>query len=161
MASGIYEIVNTTDGKRYVGSAVNLAKREIVHFSTLRKNCHSNAHLQHAWNKYGEGAFEFRVVQECATANCIALEQKHIDYYDFDDLYNLSPTAGSLLGMKHTEAAKAKISAAQMGKQYSLGKQNFLGYTHTNRARARLSSARMGKKYKKPRIGLGLQAQLL
>ena len=59
MTSGIYEIVNTVTGKRYVGSAVNLEKRELSHFSGLRRGDHRKAHFQHSFDKYGESAFEF------------------------------------------------------------------------------------------------------
>ena len=35
--SGVYQIVNKTNGKRYVGSSVNLKKRIRLHFAELRK----------------------------------------------------------------------------------------------------------------------------
>lgn len=36
-----------------------------MHFSSLRHNNHHNYHLQHAFNHYGEKAFEFSVVEYC------------------------------------------------------------------------------------------------
>ena len=42
-----------------------------------------------------------------------------IDAHQFDQLYNISPTAGSCLGMKLTPEMKVKISASKMGRKHS------------------------------------------
>lgn len=39
LPSGIYQIINTVNGKRYIGSAVNLGKRWINHRVGLKNNC--------------------------------------------------------------------------------------------------------------------------
>jgi group I intron endonuclease len=59
----IYKIVNTANGKFYVGSTTNTQERFRTHRNRLRNNRHHAAHLQAAWNKYGEAAFVFHVVQ--------------------------------------------------------------------------------------------------
>ena len=64
MAMGIYKIINTINNKFYVGSAVNFSRRKTRHFSELRRGKHNNRHLQAAWNKYGEQAFVFVIVEE-------------------------------------------------------------------------------------------------
>ncbi len=133
MTSGIYEIVNVETGKRYVGGAVNLERRKRDHFAMLRRGDHRNAHLQHEWNKYGEGAFEFRVMLECRLADLTAREQEHIDLYDFESLYNLSSTAGSTLGMKLSDEQRAKISVA------------LVGHLKSDEHRAKLSAALTGR----------------
>lgn len=112
--SGIYEIVNLVNGKRYVGSAVNLVQRERQHFSALRTGKHHNVPLSRAWAKYGPDAFEFRVIEVCVASRLIDREQAHID--DRAD-YNCSPTAGSTLGVKFSDEARARISAARVGKR--------------------------------------------
>lgn len=111
--SGIYEIVNLENGKRYVGSSVNLKSRRREHFSSLCRGNHRNPHLQHAWDKYGEESFEFRVVLHCASEDLLREEQDRIDSYDFDELYNAVPTAGSVLGFRHSEESKAKMSLSK------------------------------------------------
>ena len=63
--SGIYKIENTVNGKVYVGQTKDLHKRKLEHFASLRTNKHHNAHLQSAFNKYGEEYFRFSVVEEC------------------------------------------------------------------------------------------------
>ena len=59
----IYKIVNTVNGKFYVGSTTNTRERFRTHRNRLRKNRHHANHLQAAWNKYGEGAFVFVVIE--------------------------------------------------------------------------------------------------
>ena len=73
--SGVYEILNTTNGKRYVGSAVNLYQRKHVHLSTLRRNCHHNRYLQRAWNKYGEECFKYSVLEYWEPKFLVTFEQ--------------------------------------------------------------------------------------
>jgi len=64
MAQGIYKIINVINNKFYIGSAVNFKRRKSRHFSELRNNKHNNFKLQAAWNKYGEQAFVFVIVEE-------------------------------------------------------------------------------------------------
>lgn len=59
----IYKIVNTINGKFYVGSTTNTRERFRTHRNKLRKNKHHCPHLQAAWNKYGEQVFVFHVVE--------------------------------------------------------------------------------------------------
>ena len=63
--SGIYEILNTINGKRYIGSAVNFNERWMNHKKMLKKGIHHSIHLQRAWNNHGGGSFEFSVLFEC------------------------------------------------------------------------------------------------
>lgn len=114
MASGIYEIVNLENGKRYIGSAKNFAVRWRAHRAKLRKGDHHNRHLQASWSKHSEAAFEFRVIEVCEVERLIEAEQRAINKGRPE--YNLSPTAGSTLGVRFTDEAKRKIGAALKGK---------------------------------------------
>lgn len=60
----IYKIINLNNGKFYVGSTNNQRERFRTHRNKLRANTHHCAHLQAAWNKYGEDAFLFKVIEE-------------------------------------------------------------------------------------------------
>ena len=62
--TGIYEIINTTTGRRYIGSSINLRCRWYSHSHMLRKGKHGNPILQSSWNKHGESAFVFRHIEE-------------------------------------------------------------------------------------------------
>lgn len=113
MKSGIYTITNVKNGRRYIGSASHFAQRFAQHRMYLKRGDHQNSYLQRAWNKYGEDAFVFEVIQEVANLeDLIATEQAWIDRYWSDGLYNRRRFAASNLGVKHTPESKAKLSAA-------------------------------------------------
>lgn len=60
----IYYIKHIETNKIYVGLTVNYIRRKNEHLFDLRHNKHHNHHLQSAWNKYGESAFELGVLRE-------------------------------------------------------------------------------------------------
>ncbi len=115
--SGVYVITNSVNGKSYVGSASRgFAKRWYRHLLDLKRNAHDNYHLQCSWNKHGESAFTFSVLEVCAPEDCIAREQHYIDTMrvtrkEFG--YNICPTAGSRLGTKLSQDQIEVIRAAQ------------------------------------------------
>lgn len=117
--SGIYRILNTVNGKVYVGSAVRLAKRWNDHRCDLNKGCHVNSKLQRAWSKYGSGAFRFETLELVADVTLlIAAEQKWIDSLNAKCAgYNIAPTAGSQLGLKHSEETRRRLSEAHTGRK--------------------------------------------
>jgi group I intron endonuclease len=130
MARGIYKIINVVNNKFYVGSAVDLKRRKTRHFSELRNNRHSNGRLQNSWNKYGEQAFVFVVVEELPDdADLLAAENVWLkEHVGKDYCYNLgvdatAPTLGMsgelspTWGYKHTDEAKAVIAAASTGRK--------------------------------------------
>ena len=141
--SGIYEILNTVNGKRYIGSAVNLTRRRREHWAELKRNDHHCKHLQFAWNKYGLAAFEFNPILICAVDNLIMYEQICIDGGHPE--YNKCRTAGSTLGVKHTAETRAKLSIARMGNT------NCVGHVLTADHRANLAKARKGRR---PALGM-------
>jgi group I intron endonuclease len=115
-AHGIYQIVNLANGKRYVGSAVNLRNRRKEHLSKLRRGIHHSAKLQNAWNKYGEASFQFEVLAIVADkSDLLAFEQRFIDNADcVVNGYNVAPKAGSTLGHKLSEETRRKMRASQL-----------------------------------------------
>jgi len=79
--SGIYCILNTVNGKFYIGSTTNLWRRYKNHFNDLSKNQHHSVYLQRAFNKYGNEAFEFHVLEVVEKEEGIYLiEQKYLDF---------------------------------------------------------------------------------
>lgn len=78
-ASGVYQIKCITNGKIYIGSAVDLLERCEHHRSSLRRGNHRNAHLQAAWIKYGEDNFEFTVLELVDPNDLLNAEQSWID----------------------------------------------------------------------------------
>lgn len=114
MAAGVYQIRNTVTGKVYVGSSVDMQSRWDQHRAGLRRGNHHSSHLQHAWKKYGEGAFEFVVIAEIENVEgLLDVEQKWIDALNAADGnhgYNECPTAGNRLGFKLSAETKKKLS---------------------------------------------------
>jgi group I intron endonuclease len=129
---GIYAIINIANGKRYVGSAVNLRKRWNTHASALKIGNHANAHLQNAWNKYGPESFQFSVIALCSVGQLLECEQAHIN--EKSD-FNICMTAGNTLGVKPSPEHRAKLVASHTGKPLSL------------ETRAKMSAAHKGNKY--------------
>ncbi|KKN23367.1 hypothetical protein LCGC14_0905660 [marine sediment metagenome] len=144
MPSGIYEIVNTINGKMYIGSAVSLSGRFRQHRFTLKNGKHGNVHLQRAWNKYGPVSFVFSVIEYVAEKDLLAREQYWIDAYGVaSEGYNICPIAGSNLGLRWSEEAKRKASIAKKGT--GCGEDNpFHGKKHTQESKDKMSRALKG-----------------
>lgn len=140
MTQGIYEIRNKLNGKVYVGSSIDIEKRWRKHHSTLRRRQHGNPHLQAAWNKYGEGAFVFAVLEVVEDGALLATEQGYLDeLFASGDCYNMGQDATApWLGRTHTDAARRKLSDAGMGNQHSKG------YKHTAETKRRMSESHKG-----------------
>lgn len=147
--SGIYKIICSCSDQVYIGSAVSLRKRWMEHKKQLRGKRHHNRYLQHAWNKYGESAFELKILVRCAPEDLIFFEQRFIDAYEWDSLYNLSPTAWSQLGYRFTEEQRKRLSESHKGQIVpdhvrELSRQRRLGKTHSKEVRKKISMARKG-----------------
>ena len=82
----IYKIINTTNGKFYVGSTTNTQERFRTHRNRLRKGRHHSKHLQAAWNKYGEKVFVFFVVEDIPQGQSLReAEDRWLRYNDYPD----------------------------------------------------------------------------
>ena len=77
--SGVYQIKCISNGKIYIGSAMDIHDRCEHHRSSLRRGDHRNAHLQAAWNKYGERSFEFETLELAEPSELLFKEQNQID----------------------------------------------------------------------------------
>lgn len=86
--SGIYCIENVTNHKTYIGSSKNIYQRLLKHFALLRHNKHQNAHLQNAWNKYGENSFRWFILELCDSKELTEKEQYCIDLFGAE--YNIT-----------------------------------------------------------------------
>src|SRR6266702_169742 len=116
--SGIYKITCTVTGKFYIGSAINLRMRQQTHWNTLTQGVHHNRHLQNAWNKYGLDAFTFEVLELVLLPEMLTAREQ----YFLDTLnpfgkrgFNISPIAGSNLGVKYSPLAIEKSRIARIG----------------------------------------------
>lgn len=103
--SGVYKIINTKNGRIYIGKASRFKERWTKHVSKLRNNGHKNKFLQNDWNKCGEKWFEFYVVEvvehpdkKTANSNRNLAEEKWIaKYYDGQkQCYNFAKKSDAL-----------------------------------------------------------------
>lgn len=119
LKSGIYKITNKLNGRIYIGSAKRFKERWQSHAYSLRNQKHNNRFLQADFNKCGEEAFVFEVLEVTdgkTKEERLFIEEGYIgQYYDKgNDCYNLCNRAISRENAKskNPEETKRKISAA-------------------------------------------------
>jgi group I intron endonuclease len=137
-APGIYGIFCLLNGKCYIGSAISLKRRWKEHRTLLRSGTHHSPSLQRAWTKYGDAAFEFKILEYVADPGMLLVQEQYwLDLkqsYDKQKGFNIRPFASSGLGTKKSDECKARIGAAHRGRK------------HTAESRAAMSAARKGMK---------------
>ena len=76
--AGTYRIINTENGRPYIGQSSGYYHRWRTHKSALRHNKHGNKQLQEDYNTYGEEAFVFEVIEElpCDTSKGVLLKKE-------------------------------------------------------------------------------------
>jgi len=105
---GIYSIINTINGKRYIGSSNDIYNRLHTHLSKLRNNTSHNRHLQNSWNKYGEDEFMYNILEFCLESEQFDKEQDYLDFINPE--YNFSKQVIVNIGRVISEEQKEKIS---------------------------------------------------
>lgn len=135
---GIYAIRNAIDGRIYVGSSTRFVSiRFKEHRKQLRANRHHSVFLQRSWNKYGEIAFTFEVIELVIDPKVLLeREQFWIDQhrsYDKRFGFNISPTAGNTAGRSFSPETRAKMAASKIGTR------------HTAETIAKMSASRTGR----------------
>lgn len=117
-AGYIYAIRNRVNGHAYIGSTKGYKARWHTHRSTLRRKTHHSFVLQRAWNKYGEDAFEFKILLVCPLELRIFYETRLMAL----ETYNVLRTpkeSGIRGGWTHSEEFKSKMSRLHKGKALS------------------------------------------
>ncbi len=72
---GIYVIKNKVTGECYVGASVNVYKRIDGHFNMLKNGGHTSKPLHHSYQKYGQEAFEWEILEVCNERERLNLEK--------------------------------------------------------------------------------------
>lgn len=127
----VYKITCVENGKFYIGSTVRKTQRWARHRRELRRNVHKNKNMQASWNKYGEAAFLFEVIEEVATdVELMQAEQRWIDQnYGHPNCFNhnkfadapwrgLSGPGTPMYGKTLSPESRAKLSAALAGDKH-------------------------------------------
>lgn len=167
--SGVYVILNKETNDCYVGRSIDMRNRWKSHLTELRSGHHHSIVMQRAWDKYGEKAFAFILVEVVeAHGNLPDREQFYMDA--LHPKYNVQLTAYDWLGMTFSDDIRAKMSATHKQmvippeqrakmiegtrKAYQenpeLGKRagdRFRGKHLPNETKAKLSAAKKGKTF--------------
>jgi hypothetical protein len=115
--TGIYMFTNIESGKKYIGSAVDLSIRFRSYYSKTHLVRYNKSYIYNVLHYHGYSAFSLSILEYIDITNLskeevrrliIEREQWYIDTINPE--YNINPTAGSLLGYKHTSESLAKLS---------------------------------------------------
>lgn len=174
--AGVYAIVNINEGI-YVGSTKrSFRERWYEHKAGLRAGNHCSPKLQRAWDKWGQIAFEFHILEIVDDlANVPDCEQKWLTLCNKDTfIYNTSPNVGTIPWWDPIRAEKArkKLSKTKTGVKTGPRPPEFgrklskalKGRKHTEEHRRHNSEAQKGKKLSeetKRKIGLALKGRKL
>lgn len=113
--SCIYLWHNTKTDTIYIGqTSKTFEHRKRQHINNLRADRHANRHLQRAFNKYGETAFEVDTLEEIDNPAILEdAEYFWINYFRSigAELYNIAPVGKSLRGVKRSDEYKQKVGA--------------------------------------------------
>ena len=131
---GIYAIKNIVSGRVYVGSSNDIAYRFRKHRAQLNGGYHSSLRFQASWDKHGQDAFTFTILEVVEQRSDLLVREQHwidaLDATNPDRGLNVRGTAEGTLGFRHTPDAVARIKAAATGRK------------HTPEARAKMSAIR-------------------
>lgn len=146
MKSGVYSI--SINGKKYIGSSIDINKRIKYHISRLKNNKHYNKHLQNAYNLHQNGVV-VEILEKCNSDELLIKEKHYIDSYKTLDNrfgYNAAPNPfqGSR-GVRWSQESKNKLSNSLIS-DYKSGKRRKLTFNHTQQAKTNISNNLIGNK---------------
>lgn len=113
--SGIYMWTNKLNGKKYVGSSVDLKRRLLEYYNVNRLLNEDSMPINVALLKYGYHNFSLTILDICDIVNLMSREKHFFEVYSPE--YNIlktpgSPSRGS--GWKHSEATVENMRAAAL-----------------------------------------------
>ncbi len=125
MTVGVYQVENTTSGKLYVGSSVDIERRWGRHLRRLRRGRHNNRHWQMEFDRDGEGAFAFTILEVTTRLARVDREQWWLN--ELRPRYNVAPrfgvvTVGEDLSLVMNADAVAEM-AELAGKAFALRRE--------------------------------------
>lgn len=150
---GIYRIA-LNDGRCYVGQSVDIERRwrtERLELRNKKFNGNPNHYLQNAWNKYGEDAFIFEILEECALdIDLTVREQFWMD--TLNSAFNGRFAESSPKSVPRPPEVRAKISVAHLGMTYGPETRAKIskakrGFIHSDQTKEKMRVAHTGKKF--------------
>lgn len=141
---GIYKIENIINHMLYIGQSVDIQKRWMMHRRELNNGTHGNRHLQRAWNKYGQDAFIFSILELCDEKDLNSLEIEYIAYYKANDEeygYNLTIGGDGVRGWIPTDEWREKLKVVNAGENNPM-----FGKKHTEETKNKIRQKKVGDK---------------
>ena len=140
---GIYYILNTATGKRYVGSSINIPERIRAHLSYLFAGKHHCKPLQRAFNKCGLSGLRWGILESVSNLEDLLLREQY--WINAAGDYNTCPIAGSPRG------AKPELSEEERARRSETMRKIVATQTPEQRAYAisQARAAQVGKPRKK------------
>ena len=131
--TGVYCLVNLTNGNIYIGSSVNIATRMRNYLNTtfLKNKKNNNMPIVKALLRYGYDNFAVLIVEYVDIENLTVKETYYITH--LLPYYNVLKQGYSSIGYKHTEATKQMLS--------ELAKNRI----HSNKTKALIAKALVGE----------------
>lgn len=147
MNIGIYKITNKVNNKCYIGQSVNLKGRIKSHKSMLKHHNEDNDLLNKATLKYGYKNFEIEIIKFCKEEELDNYEKYFINYYNSykrKNGYNIELGGSKTKHLSKEQVDKMKKSK----KNKLTGKDNpFYGKKHSQETKSKISLAQKGNKY--------------
>jgi group I intron endonuclease len=170
--SGVYAIFNVVSGRLYVGSSYTIGLRWSSHIHQLERGTHHALALQRSWNKHGEAAFSWEILEHVVSHDALFVREQFwinaLGAFHPTAGFNGYPQAGGPRGHKASQKTRdrmsetrkgrkmpprsdehrAAIGAGRKGKKYPALSKAKTGIIATPQARAKMSAARKGTKAK-------------
>jgi group I intron endonuclease len=125
----------------YVGQTSELTMRWRKHCWRLRNNRHHNAHLQSAWNKYGEQSFALSVIEWCEVDQLTDREAYWTRALR-PEYCHATPGDAPWRGKKLSEEHKARIGAhVQSAETRAKRSASRTGQKHSVETRSKIAAA--------------------
>lgn len=117
MKSGIYLILNTNNGRFYIGRSINVDARCQAHIRVLKRREHPNYKLQRDWEN-GDRLI-FSILEYVREEILAEREQFYLD--KFRPFYNIATDVlAPMMGRHHSQESKRKSSQTQKGRPKSV-----------------------------------------
>ncbi len=149
---GIYMWKNLRNGKRYVGSSVDIRDRMYSYYNAKYLTSQKSMHICSALLEYGYSSFSLEILEYCAREDCITREDYYITLLKPE--YNVAIYASApMLGRYHSADTKKLLSAINKGVARSEEAKRSIsegskGRIHTEATKKKISATKLASKTK-------------